>query len=229
MDKKELQTQIEQGATQIEMATKLGVSQSTVRYYLKKYSMRTKNKVGRRPKLRAVSLCASCQKPKNYTLRDDRQMPLLCQPCLETKIGKPETKPKVMNPGLRSGQKGDVSEACVLSRALVLGYTVSLPFGSDSRYDMIFDIDGTLNKVQVKTGRFQEGVILFNVTSVNGRVRKTNQRKYTDDEIDLFAVYCSELAQSYLIPVNEASGQLRVEKPNNNQQRNIMWAKDFEF
>ena len=50
-------------------------------------------------------------------------------------------------------------------------------------------------------------------------------------EIDLFAVYCADLDRLYAVPIEVApEGQcfLRVDRPANNQEVGIRWAKDFE-
>jgi hypothetical protein len=53
------------------------------------------------------------------------------------------------------------------------GYLVSIPFGEDHRYDLVVEKDGILSRVQVKTGRLRNGVVMFNCYSSHGRVGKT--------------------------------------------------------
>ena len=47
--------------------------------------------------------------------------------------------------------KGKITELEVAESFLALGYQVSQPLVSDSRYDFIVDIKGQLLKIQVKT------------------------------------------------------------------------------
>ena len=46
---------------------------------------------------------------------------------------------------------GMTTEAEVLAAALNLGISVSLPFGGSDRYDQIWEINGKLLKIQIKT------------------------------------------------------------------------------
>ena len=64
-------------------------------------------------------------------------------------------------------EKGNISEAKFLADALDAGYPVLIPFGDGSRYDMVLEMEGTLKKVQVKTGRLRDGKIIFQTTSNN--------------------------------------------------------------
>lgn len=94
--------------------------------------------------------------------------------------------------------KGKITELKVLTYITELGYSVSIPFGDKDRYDQIWDINGKLIKVQVKTARWktsEQKAIIFKCKSTsNGK-----DHKYTKDEIDFFATYWEN--QCYLIPV----------------------------
>ena len=127
--------------------------------------------------------------------------------------------------------KGKITEALVLSYILQLGYSVSIPFGDKDRYDQIWDIDGKLLRVQVKTARLNEKEknskqnlsIRFNCKStLNGKTHK-----YSNTEIDYFATYWNN--KVYLIPVDECSTEkvLRFTSSQPNQPA-ICWAKDYE-
>ncbi len=70
----------------------------------------------------------------------------------------------------KTNRIGDVGELAVASRLAQLGYRVSIPFGHDSPYDLIVEVDGKLKKVQVKSITpvnnahmitFQDCVIMF--------------------------------------------------------------------
>ena len=47
--------------------------------------------------------------------------------------------------------KGKITELEVMSYVIKKGYSVSLPYGDKDRYDQIWDINGQLYRVQVKT------------------------------------------------------------------------------
>ena len=127
-------------------------------------------------------------------------------------------------------EKGMITEAQVLTYILNLGYSVSIPFGDKSRYDQIWDINGKLIRVQVKTSRLNEKEkdpeknvsIRFNCKSIlNGK-----NRKYSKSEIDYFATYWNGYV--YLIPVEECSTEkvLRFTSSQPNQPK-ISWAKHY--
>ena len=125
--------------------------------------------------------------------------------------------------------KGKITEALVLTYMTQLGYSVSTPFGDKDRYDQIWDINGHLLRVQIKTARLNEkeknsnnASIRFNCKSVvNGHITK-----YSKQEIDYFATYWD--GQVYLVPVEECSSEkvLRFTSSQPNQP-SICWAKDY--
>ena len=131
---------------------------------------------------------------------------------------------------MTTNDKGRLTESLELSYILGLGYSVSIPFGDKDRYDQIWDINGKLIRVQVKTARLNEKEknsintsIRFNCkTTVNG-----SSKKYSSTEIDYFATWWDN--KVYLIPVNECSIEkclrFTASQPNN---PNICWAKDYE-
>lgn len=125
-------------------------------------------------------------------------------------------------------EKGNLSEAKFLADALDAGYPVLIPFGDGSRYDMVIDIEGSLKKVQVKTGRLREGKIIFQTTSNN----KGYNRKSYHGEVDFLGVYCRDNDTSYLIPVAETGASqmvLRLDKPKNNQSKGINLAENYKL
>lgn len=48
-------------------------------------------------------------------------------------------------------QKGNLTELECITALTELGYLVSIPFGEDSRYDCIVDINNNLYRIQCKT------------------------------------------------------------------------------
>lgn len=100
--------------------------------------------------------------------------------------------------------KGKITELKVLTYIIELGYSVSIPFGDKDRYDQIWDINGKLIRVQVKTSHWkndEQQAILFKCKSTsNGK-----EHKYSKNEIDYFATYWNE--KCYLIPVEECSSE----------------------
>lgn len=127
---------------------------------------------------------------------------------------------------------GEKSEGQVIAALLKAERVILIPFGDNQRYDLVIDNNGKFIRVQCKTGRLKNGVIVVRTHSKtwkNGR--RTGTRGYKG-EADLFGVYCPETDKVYLIPVDEvgiSQLHLRIETPRNHQVEGILWAKSFEL
>jgi len=99
---------------------------------------------------------------------------------------------------------GDRSTLAIMAAFDLAGYIVSVPFGENTRYDLVVDDGGCLSRVQCKTGRLREGAVRFNTCSVYAHHPnpKVHSRHYRD-EVDSFAVYCPENGAVYLIPISD--------------------------
>ena len=120
---------------------------------------------------------------------------------------------------------GKITEIEVMSYITKKGYSVSIPFGDKDRYDQIWDINGKLYRIQVKTSRLytkNTGKAIQFCTTGNSNGKVTS---YSKNDIDYFATFWED--QVYLVPVEETSSKkvLRFESTIN--QPNISWAKDY--
>ena len=127
-------------------------------------------------------------------------------------------------------EKGDRSTLVVMLVLKACGFTLSQPFGENTRYDLLVD-DGTrLIRLQCKTGQLRNGAVLFNSCSCHGHQRDPAQvRRSYRGEIDCFGVYCPETRGVYLIPVDICGihTTLRVDGPRNNQRAGVRFARDY--
>lgn len=132
--------------------------------------------------------------------------------------------------------KGNTTEMECMLEFMKLGYQVSIPFGEDSRYDFIGDVNGKLLKVQCKTcseildDNDTIAAIKFKTVRQSGGNAKVNTRtKYTAEEIDYFAT--SYQGKCYLVPVTQCSNEktLRILPTKNGQTKGITWLKDCEL
>ena len=126
---------------------------------------------------------------------------------------------------------GKITELKVLSYAIEHGYSVSIPFGDKDRYDQIWDINGNLIRVQVKTSRWkneQQKAIIFSCKSSYARSTGVKAHTYSKNEIDYFATYWD--GKVYLVPVEECSTEktLWFEKPSNGCSK-CSFAVDYEM
>lgn len=134
---------------------------------------------------------------------------------------------------LETKQKGIVTQLQCLTEFNELGLNTSIPYGENSRYDFIVDINGHLLRVQAKTS---SGVmnsdnelagIKFACRSSRSNAQGASQRKYTKDEIDYFCTFWDGIC--YVVPVEETSMEkiLRFFYPKNGQKNNISLAEDY--
>jgi hypothetical protein len=126
------------------------------------------------------------------------------------------------------GSRGNLSESKVLTKYIEAGFVVSVPFGGCAPYDLIVDTGARLLKVQVKTGRLRKGCVLFAAQRINGH-HSTKRYKYHENEFDVFAVYCPDNDQVYVLPMlgDLAEVRRRICETGNGQGQNVRWAKEF--
>lgn len=127
-------------------------------------------------------------------------------------------------------RKGDISEARVLCALLDLGYLVSVPFGENQRYDLLIDDGETISRVQVKTGRLRNGVILFSTVSTHAHRGRPAQPYH--GQVEYVAVYCPDTEKVYIVPeshLTRSLGSLRITPTKNNVAKTVRWASAYEL
>ena len=121
---------------------------------------------------------------------------------------------------MKSGILTELKVQCIISE---MGIMVSIPYGDCARYDQIWDIDGKLLRVQVKSSCLleDESGIIF--------PGKNNNGKYTSDQIDGIATFYD--GKCYYVPVDECTNEikLRFTLPKNSQVEHIKFAYDYEI
>ena len=137
---------------------------------------------------------------------------------------------------LETKQKGNLTEMECMAAFMKLGYQVSIPFGEDSRYDFIADINNKLYRIQCKTCKEilndEQQVVAINFKTCRqsgSRSSIHNREKYNENEIDFFAT--SYLNHCYLVPVGQCSLEkiLRIWPPKNGQIVGITFLKNQEL
>ena len=134
---------------------------------------------------------------------------------------------------LTSNDKGNIAEAAITLEAIKLGIDVLKPIAEHGRYDLVFDLGDRLLRVQCKWGAYKRelGIITVRVGgsrhTPSGYLRST----YSAREIDAVAIYCGELKETFLVPIEVAAGRsalrLRVTPPRNSQRASINLAQDY--
>jgi hypothetical protein len=142
---------------------------------------------------------------------------------------------------LDTNLKGDIGEQAATLQALKRGWGVLKPIGDRLPYDLVFDLNGTLIKVQVKSAWFDKRTCNY---VVDNRRIKTNRRVmvrdvYKPTDFDFALVYLEELDIFYVFPIDVFIGygsgihlveaDRRQRKPNSAKYRDawdliLQWA-----
>lgn len=122
---------------------------------------------------------------------------------------------------------GKITELDVMSYVVKQGYSVSIPYGNKDRYDQIWDINGKLVRVQIKTAHLctkNNGMAIeFKTTGTsNGRTTV-----YYENDIDYFATFWEN--RVYVVPVSETSSKKILRFESDCKNSNIAWAKNYTF
>lgn len=128
-------------------------------------------------------------------------------------------------------QKGNLTELQCISAFYEMGYSVSIPYGENSRYDFIADVEGHLIRVQVKTSSTKDDGKSYSFSCRSSRTngKRTINKKYTKSEIDYFATFIK--GKCYIVPVEECSTSkcLRFVESDNNQQECINFEENYRL
>lgn len=136
---------------------------------------------------------------------------------------------------LETKQRGNLTELYCITACCEEGYNISIPYGENSRYDFIVDVNGKLLKVQVKTSRPKKAIsncnnaICFPCRSTGVNSKGTKYHRYNKEQIDYFATYWE--GKCYMIPVEECSVEktLWFKPAANGQKALISMAVDYEL
>ena len=124
---------------------------------------------------------------------------------------------------------GERTEGQILAAFLRAGKVVLTPFGDSQRYDLVIDEDGKFTRVQCKTGKIVNGCVRFPTCSNNWN---NGTRKNYRGQVEIFAVYVPQNGKIYTVPVDAVGIKgcnLRLEPTKNRQEKDVRWAKDYEF
>jgi prevent-host-death family protein len=137
---------------------------------------------------------------------------------------------------LSTNRKGAIAETAIAAAATKLGVSVLRPIVDHARYDLAFEIGDRILRVQCKWGRLDEAGAVVQVQLQGSWLSPTAgyvRSSYSEDEIDLVAVYCGDLDRCYLLPIALVAGRraiyLRLTPPKNGQRACINLASDFDL
>ena len=136
---------------------------------------------------------------------------------------------------LNTQQKGQLAQLKVEQRALEKGCMVSRPT-TDARYDLIVDVGGKLQRVQIKYCSAKvstsSGSFMVDLRRWAGD-KRTVTRNYTKQEIDALMIYLPATDKVYRLPASlvheKSSITLRVAPSSNGQHKGIRMASRYEW
>jgi PD-(D/E)XK endonuclease len=135
---------------------------------------------------------------------------------------------------------GDIAEQAAVLYALKQGWGVLKPVGDRLPYDLVFDVSGSLLKIQVKSAWFDEPsgnyVIDNRRTKTNRRIMLRDPYQLTDfdfalayvENLDLFYVFPVEVFISYGSEIHLVEAEKRQRKPRSMEYRNA-WQLILQF
>lgn len=127
-------------------------------------------------------------------------------------------------------ERGDATEAAVMNYLITNGYSVSIPFGDNDKYDLILDDGDDLSRIQCKTAwKNKENTIRFNTHSQTTRSGEYHESTY-HGEVDVLIARYPERETMYWIPIEDATEQkmeLRFDGKINHPS--INWASDYRI
>jgi prevent-host-death family protein len=132
-----------------------------------------------------------------------------------------------------TNRKGNLAEAEIATAAIRLGVGVLKPLVEHGRYDLVFDLESRLLRVQCKWAPKRGDVVVVNLAGFRytsgGHVRTV----YESSEVDAVAAYCEELDQCYLLPIEMVAHMkavhLRLNPPRNGQRAALNWAAEYRL
>ena len=134
---------------------------------------------------------------------------------------------------LTRSDKGGIAELALTHHAGALGVVVAKPLVEGRRYDLIFDIENRLLRVQCKWGALRGAIIAANTRTSRLTAAGYVRRTYTAEEIDVIGIYCQPLNRCFLLPIEQLAGQsyvhLRLAPARNNQRAGVRMAEDYDL
>jgi hypothetical protein len=110
---------------------------------------------------------------------------------------------------MNTKQQGDIGVAAAIMYYTEKGFAVSIPMGDATRYDLVVDFNGTLERIQCKaTGyKTRHGVPCVGLSTQGGNRTWDGQKKFiTEDECDRVFVHVLG-GPSYEFPSGYVAGK----------------------
>lgn len=131
-----------------------------------------------------------------------------------------------MVPTKKIGKEGELRFASEFIRN---GWDLFMPLNEDTPVDLLICKGKIYKRVQVKTTKPSNGKIIAKIRSTNNWQNK----KYTQKDIDIIALYDYKNKVGYLIDISDCEGKseltLRTKPAKNNQKLKIRTHNDYVY
>jgi hypothetical protein len=125
-------------------------------------------------------------------------------------------------------KKGILGELEFALHLIKNGYTVLQPMNPNSSYDLVIEKDGNFQRIQVKYLTPRHGLLRVELERP-----KRSTASYRDRDVDAFGIYNPTQQKYYLIPMaiiaSKTEFWLRLNRPKNEQVKNVHFAEKFEI
>ena len=128
-------------------------------------------------------------------------------------------------------KNGDIGEWVLITEFMKNDITVLKPIGDNDSFDFVIMINNKFLKVQVKTTEYIKNNCMVFCTNITNPFKKST-RKYTEEEVDLFGLYCVENNYIGLLSFDDYTSKetiIRIKAPKNNQVNNVKMMNDYLF
>lgn len=101
--------------------------------------------------------------------------------------------------------KGNIAETFVLANLINQGFTVSIPYGENSRYDFVAETKSGFKRVQVKYISKHKNRDYYNLSLKSIRANKNRNKLvcYTTEDVDFIIGYCPDNECCYIVPMSD--------------------------
>ena len=109
-----------------------------------------------------------------------------------------------LNEHKNSKSQGNVGVGAAIAYATRMGYCVSIPLNDSQDYDLIFEIDDQLVKIQVKTSRYTEpsGSYTVQLRRTGGNQSYHTAKPFDASKVDYLFVLVGN-GDTYFIPTHQ--------------------------
>ena len=134
---------------------------------------------------------------------------------------------------MNTSEIGNIGQAAVVNKFIQLGVEVYLPFGEGYTADLIAKWDNKLYKIQIKTTEnvLEDSYMDWRTTHQEGY--HGNRKKYSNEEVDYFALYCIESKTLCLVPFSEIGDvtvfRVRLDSYSGIRKTGMRFESDYKF